>query len=517
MTDPWWRKDRGQFYIRVKDPITGNWRNRATGATSIREAREVQRQVESGLRSQSLAAERNQPEPPRSSKLRELTGCWLERREKRGLRDVENDRSRLDRHVLPVLGDMAVAEIRPKHVVALVEGLREQQTLAPRSIRKTYGVLHKLFADLVLDEVVERSPCVLTKDQLPKNIDKDREWRAGAIFERGEAEILVSSEAIADDRRMFNGLALLTGARLGEIAALRWGDYDDRAEPLGRLSINRSFAGPLKSEVPREVPVHPVLAAMLGEWRLRGFSQLMGRAPRADDLIVPSRQGEMRSKNQVRGKFLDDLKRLGLRPRRVHDMRRTFITLARVDGARPDILEQVTHGVRGNIMNVYTTLPWPTLCDAVSGVNVRRLGADVVRVRLVANARREAAATGGDAETHASTADFAPGFAPVLDERTRFVRKSWTTHVKSKLKLVEAPGIEDDARHRSGGRRRGARAAGGVVRPYLQAAAGGLARVGDDLRTRHRVGERAGAAAAARRRWRHRLLVARACRCGPRA
>ncbi len=83
-----------------------------------------------------------------------------------------------------------------------------------------------------------------------------------------------------------------------------------------------------------------------------------------------------------------------------------------------------------------------TVCDAVSCTNVRRLGADVVRVRLVANARREAEASGTDAEPQVSAVDFASGFASVLEERARFVRKSWTKHGKSKLKLVEAPGIE---------------------------------------------------------------------------
>lgn len=48
---------------------------------------------------------------------------------------------------------------------------------------------------------------------------------------------------------------------------------------------------------------------------------------------------------------------LGLRRRRGHDLRRTFITLAQVDGARRDLLETVTHGPRGDIVSIYTTFP----------------------------------------------------------------------------------------------------------------------------------------------------------------
>ena len=56
--------------------------------------------------------------------------------------------------------------------------------------------------------------------------------------------------------------------------------------------------------------------------------------------------------------------------RRGHDLRRTFITLAQVDGARRDFLETITHGPRGDIMNVYTTLPWPALCEEVSKLKI---------------------------------------------------------------------------------------------------------------------------------------------------
>ena len=69
-------------------------------------------------------------------------------------------------------------------------------------------------------------------------------------------------------------------------------------------------------------------------------------------------------------RFHEDLERLGLRKRRQHDLRRTFVTLARSDGARKDILEQIFHGPRGDIMDMYTTLPWRVLCDEVSKLRV---------------------------------------------------------------------------------------------------------------------------------------------------
>jgi hypothetical protein len=53
-----------------------------------------------------------------------------------------------------------------------------------------------------------------------------------------------------------------------------------------------------------------------------------------------------------------------------HGFRRFFITYARADGASPDVLESITHNRRGEIIDVYTSFEWPTLCRAVRCLNV---------------------------------------------------------------------------------------------------------------------------------------------------
>jgi hypothetical protein len=97
----------------------------------------------------------------------------------------------------------------------------------------------------------------------------------------------------------------------------------------------------------------------------------MGRRPEPDDLIVPSRQGNNRSVNHMLKKFHKDLGRIGLRPRRQHDLRRTFISLAMGDGARKDILRWVTHTrPRSDTVDDYTTLVWQPLCEEVAKLRI---------------------------------------------------------------------------------------------------------------------------------------------------
>ena len=110
------------------------------------------------------------------------------------------------------------------------------------------------------------------------------------------------------------------------------------------------------------MPVHPVLKKILAEWKLSGWQVMMQRSAGPDDLIIPSRRGVNRSRHHALEKLGEDLDRLGMRRRRQHDLRRTFISLARADGARKDILETITHGERGDIMDSYTSLPWAAVC-----------------------------------------------------------------------------------------------------------------------------------------------------------
>lgn len=240
----------------------------------------------------------------------------------------------------------------------LVRTWRANEDMARRTLRKVYGTLHTLFRDAVIEELIDHTPCVLSSKELGPNEDKYPEWCATAVYDRDELIKLISSELLPPDRRMMYALMGLAGLRHGEMAGLRWRNYDATREPLGKLVIARSYDhATTKSKRSREVPVHPTLATLLATWREKGCTEILKRAPEPDDLLLPSREQDMRSRHHTRNKLLEDLERLNLRSRRGHDLRRTFITLARADGARADLLEMITHAPRGDIINIYTSMP----------------------------------------------------------------------------------------------------------------------------------------------------------------
>lgn len=324
--------------------------------------------------------------------LRRYIATWLERRRTAG-HDWTADRGRLDKHVLPVLGGHELTRLRASHVAELVRRLRfaNDPRLAPRTVRNVYSVLAAAMRDAAIDGLIETTPCILTAAQLGPVVDKDREWRASALFTRAEAEQLISDPRIPADRQLGYALGLLAGLRPGESAALRWRHYEPDLTPLGRLTVASSYNTKYsmlkgtKTEANRSVPVHPVLAAMLAEWHLAGWAAMMGVVPSADDLILPlppdvkrtRRTGERFRGYDYSGKRWreEDLPALGWRSRSIYDTKSTFITLAIDDGADPGIIrDRVTHTKpRRDAFDGYDRGPhWAQTCAEVAKLRISR-------------------------------------------------------------------------------------------------------------------------------------------------
>jgi integrase len=238
---------------------------------------------------------------------------------------------------------------------------------------------------------------------------------------------LISDERIADDRRMLSAILFLAGLRWGEAVSLPWSAWETKwgDGPLGRLLIARSYQWQTnsikgtKTEVPRWVPVHPTLAKLLTQWKLGGWAGLMGRSPGPDDLVIPPVPWRKQKTNICRPPqaglraFHADCKAVGIRERRNHDTRRTFITLARAAGARLDLLRWVTHGASADIMDAYTTIPWATLCEQVAPIRIALLEGKILNLPLAVGLAQELAQAPPTNDRDSGILVRATGFEPV--------------------------------------------------------------------------------------------------------
>lgn len=383
---------RGGLWLNFYD-AAGRRRQVPTGLKPGQEraAAELLRDVERRIAAESSAAV--------ALTVRAHLEVWAARREREGVAMAKDDARTIENHAAELL-DLPVAEVRPKHIRDVVSRLKAamgpgKDDLAPKTVRKVYGALHTFFESAVADEAITATPCTLPRGYLPKKVDKHPEWRSQAILARDEARALISEPLELFDRLTW-GLILFTGLRTGEVSALRWRHLEFDVKPLGRMTIAFSWSReedrekPTKTGETRLAPVHPELAKLLVEWKLSGFFERMGRHPKPDDLVLSMKDGRHINEGPRIEHLHRCLNQLGLRTQagparlRVHDLRRTFITLAQADGGLSSSVRSITHTGRRDILDLYTSLPWEAKCAAVAALKLEPYPAHGARVLPIA-------------------------------------------------------------------------------------------------------------------------------------
>lgn len=371
----------GRTRLHLSIRVNGRWRSRATPYPDTPEGRVLAERMLAAMRSQ-LQAEEAAGAADAPLTVERWAATWLE-----GRRDSTYDEIHLRLHILPAIGALALRRLEPRHLLELVDSWRAAGAAA-RTIRNRYATIHAMCRDAAVRGLIPQSPAILSRPaHLPAIEDVDPEWRPTAVLQRAELERLLGAAGPPDSAVAWHLLGL-AGLRHGELAALRWRHHDAERAPLGSLLVARSNArGRTKTGRTRQVPVVRALAAVLASWRLTGWERLVGRVPTADDLLLPlpptrrHPEPRMRTKGHTLRRLHRALAALGLRERRVHDLRRTWISLCLSDGADRETLRWASHGRPGDVMGAYTEIEWSRLCAEVGRLRVRAERARVVPLR----------------------------------------------------------------------------------------------------------------------------------------
>jgi integrase len=292
--------------------------------------------------------------------LAKYAALWLEQRNNRTCVD---DAQRLRDHILPRVGSLRLSEVTQADVVKLVRDLQTGGNIGLKTAKNAYGVFRTLMRDARIEGLLAQDPCVL-----PRGIWREESRSEREPYSAREVISLVTDARIEWDRRVLFALWFYTGSREGEACGLKWGDWIREAQPLGSLAIDSQYEDEsLKTNRPRKVPVHPELAAVLDEWWREGFELTFARRPTSADWIVPLRSESTRphTKSSAYKAFRRACEVLDIENRSLHSTRHTMITWARRGGARPDVLEKITHNAAGRIIDQYTHWDWEPLCQAV--------------------------------------------------------------------------------------------------------------------------------------------------------
>lgn len=310
--------------------------------------------------------------------FREYSEKWLD---KRTNRNREEDRRVFGRHVLDKAWfvDAKIDTLRAPQLRRLLEEWRATVSeatgavLSTKSVANIYGLVRSVFLHAAKSEVIVRDPCdSLARKEVPRKGRKRR-----GVYALDAVRSLLTSDAVHPAARVFAAIALLTGAREGEVCGLRWSDWDLGPEPLTCLTIERQYEGrALKTddtrhagEHARRVPVHPTLAAALKLWWEHDWALVYGRSPALTDAIVPRKGGDPHTKSSAYKLWRRACVAAGVTNVSLHSTRHTFITLARRRGMA-EVVEKITHNAAGAIIDQYTHREWNELCAAVESIDL---------------------------------------------------------------------------------------------------------------------------------------------------
>jgi integrase len=184
-------------------------------------------------------------------------------------------------HLLPFLGDKAVADVRRADVARWRDDMKANGR-SKRQIIRGMAAASKLWNWAIeLGHLPDGAQNPLTLVGKPQ-ADQSTDFYTDAEV----ARLLATAAEHAPSLHGVIAFAYYTGCRRGEIAALRWGDVDLEG---GRIVISRSWKRDArKSGKAVVVTIHPHLGAILAELAPED------RAAAADLLVFPDADGKMR-------------------------------------------------------------------------------------------------------------------------------------------------------------------------------------------------------------------------------
>ena len=288
-------------------------------------------------------------DPGRSrAKFSKVAGEWLGSNPAKRATTYARDATVIRTHLGPVLGDIAVNQVRPSHVQEVIDRMVERG-LAPKTVRTDYGVLRAILSWAVETDLIDRSPC--RGIRLPEMVRHRR-----PVVSADDVERLVG--AMPDDYRA----AVLLGAiglRQGEVFGLRVGAVDFLRRSLTVSAtlneVEGTFVeGPGKTLTSRRTISVP--ARILDE--LSAHMARTGRTAQEDLVFQAPDGGPVRATNFRRRVYDPALRRSGLEGLSFHRLRHSAGHMLRELGVPLEVIQKrLGHASIRTTADIYGSLP----------------------------------------------------------------------------------------------------------------------------------------------------------------
>ena len=316
------------YVLRVPDPNTGKTKPQWIGGfQSEKSAKLARDKARVSLSNSSYVS-------PNKLTLGEYLTTWINEVHANQLKATTLERYKrvIDRYLVPELGAIKLQDLRPSHVQALYSTLLTRSTvtgnpLSPQTVTLIGAVLKKAIKYAVdVDGLIAVNP--VNRVPLPKG--------KGSIPTPWSIQELNTFLDIARSHRLFFffRLSAFTGARRGELLALKWSDFDGSAITISK---NRITAG--KSVIEqnstkggtngqRRVSLDKETIELFNVHRVNQIKERMalGEYWQETGYVFVQKNGLPLYPHTPSDLFKKLLNKAGLRPTRLHDQRHLHAT-----------------------------------------------------------------------------------------------------------------------------------------------------------------------------------------------
>lgn len=350
------------------DPVTGKRRRVYRWARTKKQAERILTDVLADVDRGSFA------DPGRLTMATYLREHWMPHISTRVRpRTAQRYAQLLDRHMVPVVGDVKLAKLQPAHVQRVVDQALAA-SLAPRTVAAVYRTLHGSLAQAVRWQVLSvnaAAPVRPPRAERPKLTIPDA-LTVGKVLDAARGTRLYLPIATCAS----------TGLRRGELLALRWRDVDldvghvRVTASLQRVERRDVFLGPKTDRSRRTVGLPPAAVALLRRHRKEQLERrvLLGEAWVDLDLVIERGDGEPFPPDSLSRDWYGLVRRIGLPSLRLHDLRHAYATRLLEAGVHPKVVsEALGHSSVAFTMDTYQHL-MPTMQNAATRAIEEALG-----------------------------------------------------------------------------------------------------------------------------------------------
>lgn len=226
---------------------------------------------------------------------------------------------------------------------------RQQDSMNISTLRKILVTLGQIMAYSVRHKYLSHNPVRDAERPRGQGIIEDKKIK---VLTPEEIKALLDAVTNQKYHTLFR-LAIMSGARQGELLGLKWSDIDWKASQvrIERTFNNQAWYDAKTKASKRRIDIGPGMIAELKKWKIACM-------PSRLNLVFPNEAGQpMNHNNFVSRHFDPALRHAGIDRIRFHDLRHTFASMLIEQGENIKYIQsQLGHSTPTVTLNVYTHL-----------------------------------------------------------------------------------------------------------------------------------------------------------------